>query len=225
MGSSSSNSKKTGQISKNKNVDITNITDFSEFNLTIDNTNNAAFRVCLSYVGDNEEIKRKLYEKKIDCLFVLSIGTVARIINSRYYIGDNEDKITIENKSDSHIGMFYNKTLSDKDIHNFFSKKLKGIGHVILCKIIDYFLEKDILNMDSIVSLQASGEIKGKSMHGLINYYESLGFKQTVPELLDLFISQENVPMTGKVKDIIRKCSGTVISDKLRELDKISLIR
>jgi len=203
-----------------------------EFKLEIRSTkkdNLVVFYGCLSYIGNNKKLRSEIerikqerlfykfsteprgdliYKTENLCLFKLELR-----INSQYniledvYYNDDEDSITYKIKHDCYLEYFFNETIEYKLQHFSEIKKLKGIGHSILCAVINEILYEKILTRDSIIALNASGEIQGKSIVGLVRYYEKLGFKQPFPELFNKFIEQQNVPMKARLGDIIDNCN------------------
>ncbi len=121
-------------------------------------------------------------------------------------------------KSNAHLGSIYNNTLSN-ELKNFTEiKNLKGFAEIMLCVVLNNIISNNILNEDSIITLEASGRVEGKGMEGLVKYYEKLGFKQAYPSLLDLGIKNSNVPMKATLGDIIQRCR---VSDKSNQIEKI----
>jgi hypothetical protein len=89
---------------------------------------------------------------------------------------------------------------------------------MLLCVIVNDILSKNILTREQFITLEASGEIEGKNMEGLVKYYETLGFKQVYPQLLEVGISQTNVPMKATLGEIIDNCNFSKMSEDVNKL-------
>lgn len=197
-----------------------------------------SYFVCLNYIGQNydlidsiEYIKEQnfFYEDLGDnpaynpedyCLFslTLTIGKIKFVEGLLEADDDGKDAIAFSMKSDCHLGGLYNKTI-DNELNSFDEiKGLKGYGEVMLCLVLNDIIRKGLLDKNSTITLEASGRIEGKSMEGLVKYYEKLGFKQAYPELLQLGLKNSLVPMKASISDIIEKCA---ISDKSNEIEKV----
>jgi len=124
--------------------------------------------------------------------------------------------------SDVHLGGLYNRFLSNelKDFPEI--KKLKGIGEVILCLVLNNMLSRKLVDESSIITLEASGKVEGKGMLGLVKYYERLGFKQAYPDLLEIGLKNSAVPMKATIGDVVNRCivsnKSKIVSDIMKEL-------
>jgi len=202
--------------------------------------NEIKYFVCLSYIGDDEHLRLEIEDIKQEtlfyedmeygeldyktddlCLFTLLLGVNDREkLEGTFYFGndDDYDLLKYETFTNCHLYSFYNKALT-YNLQNFDSiKRLKGIGHMLLCVIIHDILDKSILSRDNFITLEASGEIGGKGMEGLVRYYEKLGFKQIFPDLFKVGISQSNVPMKATLGDIIDNCNFSQMSEDVNKL-------
>ncbi len=74
------------------------------------------------------------------------------------------------------------------------------------------------LREDDIIVLDASGELEDKDMFMLLDYYTSLGFKESYPDMINIYMDHLTVPMYGKVRDILNKCSQKQFSQELRQV-------
>jgi hypothetical protein len=123
-----------------------------------------------------------------------------------------------EINSNCHLFSFYNKAIQ-YNLQKFDAiKRLKGIGNMLLCIVLGDIISSNILSKDNFITLEASGEIEGKGMEGLVKYYEKLGFKQVYPQLFDIGISQTNVPMKATLGDIINNCNFSDMSEDVNKL-------
>ncbi len=204
------------------------------------------FYACLTYVGKDrifinaiEQVKEDTYFYEDEdspaykpddlCLFTIMLNVEDRKIKGSYAINENDDedseefdKIKYSMHSNCNLTSFYNNTIKYEVLKNFEqSKKLKGIGHMILCSILRHIVSTNILSADKFISLQASGEIPERGMLGLVNYYEFMGFRQVFPSLLEIGIAQADVPMRARLSDIIERCSLVEKSNEVKELEKI----
>ena len=201
------------------------------------------YYACVMYIGDDPEFREAIEKTKEEtffyeesreseystedlCVFtaLLSVNKYNRV-QGTYYIGNSEeedpDTLTWEMLSNCHLSSFYNNTLNNK-LENFSqAKKLKGIGHFILCLIIKDILRNNILQPDQYITLEASGYIKGKEKQGLVRYYESIGFSQAFPYLFEIGLEQSNVPMKARLIDVLSKCENAKISSDIKKVEKI----
>jgi len=203
--------------------------------------------VCLSYIGDDEHLRleierikqetffyedmenqKQAYKTNDLCIFTLMLGVnELDKIDGTFYFGDadNFDLLRYETNSNCHLYSFYNNALT-YDLENFDSiKRLKGIGRMLLCVIIHDILDKKILSRDNFITLEASGEIGGKGMEGLVRYYEKLGFRQIFPDLFKVGIAQSNVPMKATLGEIIDNCDFSDMSEDVNKLYKTISIK
>lgn len=97
--------------------------------------------------------------------------------------------------------------LSNNDKH-----MMKGLAYSSLCYILNYM--RNYTQLPEQIELSAEGEIPGKDMSGLINYYKSIGFEEKG------FSDSEGIRMYGNVTNILSKCPSN-IKHKITELDKI----
>jgi hypothetical protein len=204
------------------------------------------FYACLTYVGQDrefinaiEQVKEETYFYENDdspaynpddlCLFSIMLNVQDRKIKGSYVMNKNDDeeseefdKIKYSMHSNCNLTSFYNNTIKYDLLQNFEqSKKLKGIGYMILCSILRHIVSANILSDDKFITLQASGEIPERGMIGLVKYYESMGFEQVFPSLLEIGISQTDVPMRTRISNIIERCSSVEKSNEVKELEKI----
>jgi hypothetical protein len=201
------------------------------------------YYACVMYVGDDPEFRYAIEQMKEEtffyeqeesseystddlCVFnaVLSANRYNKI-QGTYYMENSEeeepDTLTWQAVSNCHLSAFYNNTLNNK-LKNFSqTKKLKGVGHFILCLIINDILTNNILAPDQYITLEASGYIKGKEKQGLVRYYESIGFRQIFPNLLDIGLDQSNVPMRARLIDVLDKCENVSISSDIKQVEKV----
>jgi hypothetical protein len=205
------------------------------------------YYACLTYVGKYrefinaiEQVKEETYFYEDDeapaykqydlCLFNVMLTVEDRKIKGTYIVNRNEededseefDKIKYSMHSNCHLYSFYNNTIKYDLLQNFEqSKKLKGIGYMILCSILKHIVSTNILSDDKLITLQASGEIPEKGMIGLVKYYESMGFRQVFPSLLEEGVEQADVPMRTNISNIIERCSSVEKSNEVKELERI----
>lgn len=202
------------------------------------------YYACVMYIGDDPEFRMAIEKVKKDsffylekddsseystddlCLFnaLLSVNRYKKI-QGTYYLDHPEeeeaDTLTWEINSDCHLASFYNNAISTGLQRFKQTDKLKGIGHSILCLIVKDIIQNKILNPDQYITLEASGYMKGKNKEGLVRYYESIGFKQVFPYLLELGIKQTNVPMKARLVDVLSKCDNTSISKDIKKIEKV----
>ena len=202
----------------------------------IKENNSYTYLICLNYIGYDPDIIETIEDVKRDsffyedmgsnpaynaddyCLFML-ILTIGKddVIEGQLEVNE-DDTISYSMKSNAHLGSLYNNTLSN-ELKNFREiKNLKGFAEIMLCVVLNNIISNNILNEDSIITLEASGRVEGKGMEGLVKYYEKLGFKQAYPALLDLGIKNSIVPMKATIGDIIQRCR---VSDKSNQIEKI----
>jgi hypothetical protein len=96
--------------------------------------------------------------------------------------------------------------------------KLKGAAHALLCLMLLHCLNKKLIHPKEFIVLNASGDLDDKSMDGLINYYEQLGFIQSFPLNKTEFLDQQDVPMVSIIERILTLCSLKEISPELASL-------
>jgi len=202
--------------------------------------NNYTYFVCLNYVGQNFDLIETIEDIKIESFFyedmgdnpaynaddyclsmlTLSVGKYKNVEGELEVDDDNTIKYSM--KSDVHLGGLYNRFLSNelKDYPEI--KKLKGIGEVILCLVLNNMLSRKLVDESSIITLEASGKVEGKGMLGLVKYYERLGFKQAYPELLEIGLKNSAVPMKATIGDVVNRCivsdKSNIVSDIMKEL-------
>ena len=207
--------------------------------------NEVTYFVCLTYIGQDQllrneierikedtffyedmETERPAYKTEDLCLFNLNLKVNALDkIEGNFYFGEFEeekapDLLRYEINSNCHLFSFYNKAMK-YNLQTFESiKRLKGIGHMLLCVILGDIISTNILSNDKFITLEASGEIEGKGMEGLVKYYETLGFKQVYPQLFAIGISQTNVPMKATIGEIINNCNYAKMSQEVQKLYK-----
>jgi len=202
----------------------------------IKENNSYTYLICLNYIGYDPDIIETIEDVKRDsffyadmgsnpaynaddyCLFML-ILTIGKddVIEGQLEVNE-DDTISYSMKSNAHLGRLYNNTLSS-ELKNFREiKNLKGFAEIMLCVVLNNIVSDNILNENSIITLEASGRVEGKGMEGLVKYYEKLGFKQAYPSLLDLGIKNSTVPMKATLGDIIQRCR---VSDKSNQIEKI----
>jgi len=206
--------------------------------------------VCLTYIGQDDNLKNEIERIKEDtffyedmkveipayrtddlCLFNmnLKVNSLDKI-EGNFYFGEFEDEkapdlLRYEINSNCHLFSFYNKAIQ-YNLQKFDAiKRLKGIGHMLLCVVLGDIISSDILSKDNFITLEASGEIEGKGMEGLVKYYEALGFKQVYPQLFDIGISQTNIPMKATLGEIIGNCNYSNMSQDVQQLYKTIQIR
>jgi hypothetical protein len=113
---------------------------------------------------------------------------------------------------------FYNNVTSSEGRLTELSKKLKGGAFAMFCVVLKNALTSGIINMDDIIILEASGELEDKEFHGLIVYYEKIGFKQIEPENYEMNIENMSVPMYGRVRDVVKECMEKEISEEMKKI-------
>ena len=204
------------------------------------------YYACLTYVGKDrtfinaiEQVKEDTYFYEDEdspaykpddlCLFTIMLNVEDTKIKGSYIINNTDDedseefdKIKYSMHSNCNLTSFYNNTIKYDLLQNFEqSKKLKGVGYMILCSILRHIVSTNILSDDKFITLQASGEIPERGMLGLVNYYEFMGFRQVFPSLLEIGIAQADVPMRARLSDIIERCSSVEKSNEVKGLEKI----
>jgi len=208
-----------------------------DFRLIKEN-NTYSYLVCLNYIGQNKDLIDSIEYVKRDsffyqdlgdnpvynpddyCIFslVLTIGKIDAVEGSLRIDKKGEDRIAFYIKSDAHLGALYNNTIQNKLINFEEIKNLKGYAEVMLCIVLNDIVKRGLLDKSSTITLEASGRIKGKSMEGLVRYYEKLGFKQAYPELLKIALRNSLVPMKAAISDVIEKCA---VSDKSKQIEQV----
>jgi hypothetical protein len=184
------------------------------------------YNVCVSYVGRNREYMKAI-ESIIEnqytglnsnyCLFQLDLSVNFKdSLQGAAEIYDSY--VDWDIKSSCILDGFFNKALMRGLGGWEQTKKLKGIGQASLCIILKDIINKNILSETDIISLEASGFIPDTNMKGLVKYYESLGFKQYLPEYESELIHQRTVPMTAKISDILNTCNKAYYSKEIKNL-------
>lgn len=199
----------------------------------------------------NELKKNEEMDKEEDlCLIRIVFGVQPfSALEGDYVVEDKEEKVKNKIKfripSNAHLFGYYND-IRKYNLQGYEqTKKLKGIVHIIFCDILANALSENYITLDSIITLEASGalmkseeEIKKeiesglddsnystlKDMLGLVKHYETLGFKQSLPQLLAIGLENANIPMQGKVKDILEVCVKNPES-KVKAIEKIRIIK
>lgn len=206
----------------------------SEFRLNIEKRQKGKayfYNVCITYVGDNIEYKNaimrlsKNYNKPSYCVFELYL-TVKFLDRIETEIPDYESGDYAIMYSDCHLEYFSNNALTERSIISFEeNKRLKGIGHALLCIILRDVIDNNILKPESVITLEAGATLPGKNMIGLIKYYERLGFKQYLPDSLYLLLNTgSNVPMNAKISDILSSCNKAQYStDVLKIINEVKI--
>ena len=114
---------------------------------------------------------------------------------------------------------FYNNVTKYGRGLNYLHPKLKGGAFAILCMLLKKALENKLVTLDDYVVLFASGDLDDKEdMSGLVEYYERIGFNQSEPEEEYENIINMEVPMYGKIRDIIENCKKNKISPELQNI-------
>jgi hypothetical protein len=157
--------------------------------------------------------------------------------------GNEDEVLSYFTPSDAHLFGYFNDVREYKLEKYEPTKKLKGIVHVIFCMILSHAVKEKYLTLNSTITLEASGSLyktdeeiqkekmEGKdkvsvvkSMLGLVKHYETLGFKQALPKLLEVGLKEGNVPMKAKVNDILRVCTNHPES-RIRSIEKIKVMQ
>jgi len=221
--------------------------NFDDFNLTIIINEKNIYSACLFYQGNdldfiNEVKKIKKNEDEDEeedlCLIQVIFGIAPfDKLEVEFEIMDKEenaiDNISFRIPSNAHLFAYYNN-IRKYNLQKFEqTKKLKGVVHIIFCIILAHALEEKLISLEGNVTVEASGsmmkseeEIKNetessvKDMIGLVKHYETLGFKQSLPKHLTLALQNNNVPMQGKVKDILQVCAKNSES-RVKAIEKI----
>ena len=228
--------------------------EFGDYNLTIilSKEDFITYSACLYYQGNDldfvNEIK-KIKEKDDDdlCLIriIFGIAPFSRLEGDFEIIdkdGNLMDNISFSIPSNAHLFSYYNN-IRKYNLQTFEqTKKLKGVVHIIFCIILSHALEENYISLDGNVTVEASGSLMKseeeimkemesglnssslKDMIGLVKHYETLGFKQSRPRYLAIALQNSNVPMGGKVKDIMANCAKNSES-KVKAIEKISVIK
>lgn len=202
----------------------------SDFRFMISKTksrNSFLYEICVNYIGNHRgyiEAINSIIEshytglKSNYCLFRLSLTVnYNQLVKGSYSLGYGE-YLDWEMPSKVNLDAFFNKAQT-KGIMNWpQSQKLKGIGHASLCIVLNDIIKSGIATVDDNITLEASGNIPNIDMEGLIKYYERLGFKQLLPEHIELALSQGIVPMYAAIGDIIKVCSQATFSDDIKNI-------
>lgn len=85
-------------------------------------------------------------------------------------------------------------------------KLFKRLGYYYFCKTIRMFNLMNFLEMDSYVSLEASGGTTDIDLLKLISYYKTFGFV-TFTDKLMVALKAGSVPMIGKTMDLVAYCA------------------
>ena len=104
---------------------------------------------------------------------------------------------------------FYNH-LTGYNLYDKFPhlKIFKGVGRKILQESITSAIKDQAIALNDEIIIDADGVLNRGPKKGLINlveYYEKIGFRQIFPEHLDLALSNQYVPMVGKVSDLLEQ--------------------
>lgn len=204
--------------------------EFDDYQLQIKffslpNMNLYNYEACLHYTGKDTNFNdylQKLTSGQL-CILNLEVNILDDTLTGSI---DIDDKHVFKYKLpyNIYIKNYYNNTLKyglDKFSQ---TNKLKGIPQIILCIILSNALENKLINMDSKIALNASGEIKGKNMIYLIKHYESLGMKVSFPEYLEEGLMDQNVVMNGIVSDVLGTCmkKDSRIFEAIQKIIKIT---
>lgn len=165
---------------------------------------------------------------------------IERILREEYEGEDNIEDFLCLIKVDLHIysklrkssdtGVYY--TIELTDFYNNVTKygkglsylhsKLKGGAFAVFCILLIRAIRMDLIKEEDIITLKASGDLDDREMTDLIRYYESLGFVQSDPHNIMYHLDEQEVPMHGKVKDVINECKKRFDTGKVSpELSKI----
>jgi hypothetical protein len=183
------------------------------------------YEACLHYTGKDTNLNEYIQELTSGqlCILDLEVNIADDTLTGSI---DIDDKKVFKYKLpyNIYIKNYYNNTLKyglDKFTQ---TNKLKGIPQIILCIILSIALENKLINMDSKIALNASGEIKGKNMFYLIKHYESLGMKVSFPEYLEEGLMDQNVVMDGVVSDVLGTCmkKDSRIFEAIKKIIKIT---
>lgn len=114
---------------------------------------------------------------------------------------------------------FYNNITKYGKGISYLHPKLKGGAYAMLCMILKKALEMNTITPDDFIVLTASGDLdEREDMSGLVRYYERIGFKQVEPQNEYQNIQDMEVPMYGRVKDVLQNCKKMTISDELKQI-------
>ena len=166
---------------------------------------------------DEDEIEKYL------CLINIKLNIFPNFDHIYYtdYDGiENENQFGVKYRV--YLQDFYNSVTRYGRGISYLHPKLKGGAFAILCIVLFQALNSGYITEDDNIVLIASGDLgdEREDMTGLIRYYEKLGFQQSHPENEKENIDDMEVPMFGRVKNIIKNCSQNKISPELREILK-----
>ncbi len=148
------------------------------------------------------------------CLISIKINIFTNL-NHLDFIESNQFKVPYK----IYLQDFYNHVSRYGRGLSYLHPKLKGGAAAILCMIIKKALETNLVTPDDYVVLLASGDLEDKEdMSGLVRYYEKLGFQQSEPENEYENIIDMEVPMYGKIGDIVNNCKKIKISNELQQI-------
>lgn len=183
------------------------------------------YTTCVFYVGSDPVIERLIqvsvkcrrgncgkdrdatYDEPIDpksyCLFY-GILSCYKMPKRKSF-----ENLTRTLKFDGWMPSFYNMAymLNIADLYPF--TKLKGLGHSLVCMMIQEAVKNKDLTLNSWIAGEASGAIGDKAMTiGLINYYKTFGLEVMFPDQVEYNIANKlSVPMRAEVKHMLEKCT------------------
>ena len=198
-------------------------TDEQEFRLEILTTSIAGgnrINICLKCVSPICEHITEILEREFNFYEEYEINEKVCLIQIGLEIYDEIQKDTAVYgvKYKAYLSDFYNNVTKYGKGLSYLSKKLKGGAAALLCMLINNGFSSGFLREDDIIILDASGELAGEDMHRLLDYYISLGFQESYPDMINIYMDHLTVPMYGKVKDILNKCSQKQFSQELRQV-------
>ena len=168
----------------------------------------------LQYIGNDKKLKDKLNSIKKDLAYVNMYFHTKK----REYSATGMFKEPINTSYNGFLYELYNYASKHKLYKKFpLLNKIKGISYVLMICCICEALKLNFISPTDYIVLEASGEIPGKNMYGLVNYYESIGFSPVSPDFLDEQVKRY-VPMRAKVEKIISMCNLENVSPEMLNL-------
>ena len=148
------------------------------------------------------------------CLISIKINIFTNL-NHLDFVESNQFKVPYK----IYLQDFYNNVTKYGKGLSYLHPKLKGGAFAILCMVLKKALETNLVSLDDYVVLLASGDLDDKEdMSGLVRYYERIGFQQAEPENEYENIIDMEVPMYGKIRDIVNNCKKNKISPELQQI-------
>jgi hypothetical protein len=176
------------------------------------------YHVCVRYVG-SDKLVQKLCSCEgcvnCECLFELLITFQSNQLVHTSYQDEMERVVaSYDVHADGVIHSFYNHLYKYEliDVPPF--HKLKGIGPRVLCAVLKRALDTGKASVTDVIVLQASGSLPSAFSISddsymsikLVRYYETMGFRQVHPELLELGLKHFYVTMSATVQELLEHC-------------------